>query len=160
MIAALDVQYSADGASVGCPEYLLHAWPQLPPHVKESIFTLVDAALSQRQGARNGSLHDQCSGRRFRKAAPVWCLRKVRRKRVLTPQILCVSAMRQKRTRGRAHGATVILSFERFGRIGMSASQTHAYRLMSKTCIEKCGGWHATAHSTSPVGSRTAGPFG
>ena len=37
--------------SIGCPEYLLHVWPVLPPHVKESIFTLVDAALSQRPEA-------------------------------------------------------------------------------------------------------------
>jgi hypothetical protein len=37
--------------SIGCPEYLLHSWPRLPPHVKETIFTLVDAALSKPQGA-------------------------------------------------------------------------------------------------------------
>ena len=37
--------------SVGCPEYLLNAWPLLPPHVKETIFTLVDAALSRSHGA-------------------------------------------------------------------------------------------------------------
>jgi len=33
----------------GCPEYLLRAWPRLPPHITETIFTLVDVALSQSQ---------------------------------------------------------------------------------------------------------------
>jgi hypothetical protein len=33
--------------SADCPGDLLHAWPLLPPHVKDAIFTLVDATLSQ-----------------------------------------------------------------------------------------------------------------
>jgi hypothetical protein len=38
-------------AAGGTPEFLLQSWPHLPPHVKETIFTLVDAALSRPQGA-------------------------------------------------------------------------------------------------------------
>ena len=38
-------------AAGGTTEFLLHSWPHLPPHVKETIFTLVDAALSRPQGA-------------------------------------------------------------------------------------------------------------
>src|SRR5262245_55233746 len=38
-------------SSPDCAEYLLAAWPHLPPHIKESIFTLVDAVLSPQQGA-------------------------------------------------------------------------------------------------------------
>jgi len=38
-------------AASGTPEFLLHSWPRLPPHVKETIFTLFDAALSRLQGA-------------------------------------------------------------------------------------------------------------
>jgi hypothetical protein len=37
--------------SIGCPEDLLKAWPHLPPHIKETIHTIVDAALSRVQGA-------------------------------------------------------------------------------------------------------------
>jgi hypothetical protein len=37
-------------ASVGGPSvrYLTEAWPKLPPHLKEAVITLVDAALALR----------------------------------------------------------------------------------------------------------------
>jgi hypothetical protein len=36
--------------SNGSPEYLVQAWPHLPRHIKETVFTLVEAALSRPQG--------------------------------------------------------------------------------------------------------------
>lgn len=32
-------------------QYLIEAWPQLPPHVRETIVMLVDAALQDRDAA-------------------------------------------------------------------------------------------------------------
>jgi hypothetical protein len=37
--------------SVGCADYLLKAPAHLAAHIKETVFTIVDAALSQAQGA-------------------------------------------------------------------------------------------------------------
>lgn len=39
----------ADGQQDPAVGHIAGAWPHLPPHVKEAIFTLVDGALAQRE---------------------------------------------------------------------------------------------------------------
>ena len=34
-------------------DYIRRAWPYLQPHIKEALFTLIDAALLQSEGAQS-----------------------------------------------------------------------------------------------------------